>query len=106
MNKTTTFSVSEKMMQPLSPLFRLQDTLNRRTFLTRTAAGIGSAALASLLGESTGAAVPSGSAFASGKSSVLSGLTNFPAKAKRVIFLFQAGGPSQMDLLDYKPVLE
>ena len=33
------------------------------------------------------------------------GATHFPAAAKRVIYLFMAGGPSQMDLLDYKPEL-
>ena len=38
-------------------------------------------------------------------SSGLPGLPHFPAKAKRVIYLFQSGGPAQMDLLDYKPEL-
>ena len=33
------------------------------------------------------------------------GLPHFPAKAKRVIYLFQSGAPSQMDLFDYKPKL-
>src|SRR5262249_28652274 len=35
----------------------------------------------------------------------LPGLPHFPAKAKRVIYLFQSGAPSQMDLFDYKPRL-
>ncbi len=36
----------------------------------------------------------------------LAGVPHFPPKAKRVIYLFMAGGPSQIDLLDYKPSLE
>jgi hypothetical protein len=36
----------------------------------------------------------------------LQGFPNFPAKAKRVIYLFQSGAPSQMDLFDPKPGME
>ena len=36
----------------------------------------------------------------------ISGFPEFPAKAKRVIYLFQAGGPSQIDLFDHKPLLQ
>src|SRR4029077_8930844 len=36
----------------------------------------------------------------------LPGLPHFAAKAKRVVFLHQSGGPSQMDLFDYKPTLD
>src|SRR3989440_8280644 len=35
----------------------------------------------------------------------LSGFPNFTPKAKRIIYLFQSGAPSQMDLFDYKPLL-
>jgi uncharacterized protein (DUF1501 family) len=72
--------------------------LTRRHFFSRAAAGLGTAALGSLLNPSLFASTPQ----------VLSplGRTHFPAKAKRVIYLFMAGGPSQMDLLDYKPTLE
>ena len=65
---------------------------NRRQFLGRSAAGIGSLALGSLLNQDSAA----------------NGLTDFPnfaPKAKRVIYMFQSGAPSQMDLLDYKPSL-
>src|SRR3954469_412769 len=65
----------------------------RRQFFSRIASGIGIAALASIF-ERNGLASPA-----------LSGLPHFPPKAKRVIFLFQSGGPSQMDLFDYKPKL-
>lgn len=70
--------------------------LTRRHFFSRTAAGLGTAALGSLLNPGM---------FASTPEYPLS-QTHFPAKAKRVIYLFMAGGPSQMDLLDYKPTLE
>jgi hypothetical protein len=65
-----------------SPL-ALQDTLNRRIFLRRSAAALGSTALGSLMAGN----VP---------------LHHAP-KAKRVIYLFQSGAPSQMDLFDPKP---
>jgi len=67
--------------------------LTRRHFFGRLAAGIGTAALGSLLNPSLLASTPLHQ-------------THFPARAKRVIYLFMAGGPSQMDLLDYKPTLE
>jgi hypothetical protein len=66
--------------------------LTRRYFFGKAAAGLGTAALASLLqaDESSGA---------------MPGIPNFPPTAKRVIYLFQSGAPSQMDLFDYKPRL-
>ena len=68
--------------------------LTRRTFFKSTSLGIGSAALASLLTNDAQA------------STGLPGLPTFPAKAKRVIYLFQHGAPSQLDLFDYKPDLQ
>jgi hypothetical protein len=70
--------------------------LTRRHFFARTAAGLGTAALGSLLNPNL---LASTSKFPLSK-------THFPPKAKRVIHLFMAGGPSQMDLLDHKPSLE
>ena len=72
----------------------------RRQFFGRTAKGLGGAALASLfhreaLSKETGAGDEGlGGALGSG---------HFPARAKRVIWLFMAGAPSQIDTLDYKP---
>ena len=66
-----------------------QMLLTRRHFFGRTSTGIGVAALSSLLAERSAAA----------------GLHHAP-KAKRVIYLFQSGAPSQMDLFDYKPQLK
>jgi hypothetical protein len=81
---------------------QLQDAINRRTFLTRTATGIGLAALAGLFStEGFAAPAPAHPRFGG-----LPGLPHFPPKAKRVIYLFQSGAPSQMELFDYKPKLE
>ncbi|MBI3684244.1 MAG: DUF1501 domain-containing protein [Acidobacteria bacterium] len=65
--------------------------MTRRYFFGRTATGIGIPALASLLGADNGG---------------LPGLPHFPPKARRIIWLFQSGGPSQMELFDYKPRLK
>jgi hypothetical protein len=69
--------------------------MTRRYFFSRAATGIGVAALGSLLAED-------GLAAAGG----LPGLPHFTPTAKRVVFLHQSGGPSQMDLFDYKPSLD
>ena len=68
--------------------------LNRRHFFGRSATGVGVAALASLLNDD---AVARPQAV---------GFPNATPKAKRVIYLFQSGAPSQMDLFDYKPKLK
>ena len=68
--------------------------MSRRRFLNRFGMGLGGMALAELVG--------SGSARAAG--GVLA-RPHFAPKAKRVIYLFQSGAPSQMDLYDYKPLL-
>jgi hypothetical protein len=62
-----------------------QDSLNRRVFLKQSGLALGSAAFASQI-----AAAP----------------THFAPKAKRVIYLFQSGAPSQMDLFDPKPQMQ
>ena len=72
---------------------------SRRRFLSRFGMGLGACGLADLLGGDLAAAeVPKTSG------GVLPEF-HHPPKAKRVIFLFQSGGPSQIDLLDYKPHL-
>jgi hypothetical protein len=76
--------------------------LSRRKMLASFGGGLGSIALGQLLGPQTANAATDAPAKTSG--GVMKKL-HHPAKAKRVIFLFQAGAPSQMDLLDYKPLL-
>ncbi len=71
-----------------------ENEMTRRALLGRTASGLGLAALANLMGEDLRAATGG-----------LPGLPHFPPTAKRVIFLFQSGGPSQIELFDYKPKL-
>jgi len=71
-------------------------TPNRREFLHRSTLGFGSVALASLLAESNAAHV---SPFATKR-------PHHRARAKRVIFLCMKGGPSHMDMFDYKPKLK
>jgi Protein of unknown function (DUF1501) len=84
--------------------------LNRRALLGRAGLGLGSIALASLLNPGLlgddPASLPEEAATprAPGDRG-LPGLPGFPAKAKRVIYLFQSGAPSQMDLFDHKPAL-
>lgn len=76
--------------------------MTRRHFFSRSSAGIGAAVLATLLHEDLLAAdTRSAQAFHTG----LPGLPHFAPKAKRVIYLFQSGAPSQMELFDYKPRL-
>jgi hypothetical protein len=72
----------------LNPIQRFCDLQNRRQFLTHSGMGLGAAALAS-----AAPALAGGSAL------------HHKPRAKRVIFLFMAGGPSQLDLFDYKPDL-
>jgi hypothetical protein len=72
--------------------------LNRRHFLARSGVGLGSMALGTLLGREA-AAAPAARETASQA-------PHFTAKARRVIYLFQSGAPSQMDLFDYKPALK
>jgi hypothetical protein len=76
------------------PIADLPLSMTRRHFFGSSAKGIGTAALASLLNRDTSA------------SAAPNTFPNFAPKAKRVIYLFQSGGPPQMDLYDYKPYLD
>ncbi len=79
--------------------FKHKLNVNRRHFLGKLSVGLGSAALGSLL-------VPD--LFKGGKDQANElplGVTHFAPKAKRVIYLFQNGAPSQLESFDYKPKL-
>jgi hypothetical protein len=83
---------------------QFQDT--RRGFLKKASLGFGSIALSSMMAPTASFAnelirKPS---LSRGMGGILNG-THFPAKAKRVIYLFQSGGPSQLETFDYKPAL-
>lgn len=73
--------------------------LTRRHFFRDCSVGLGSLALASLVGGKVFGNSPQA------KNPLAPKQPHFPAKAKRVIYLFQAGAPSQLDLFDYKPSL-
>ncbi len=85
-------------------LIRLQDQFNRRTFIRRTG-GLGLAALATIFADE-GWAKAVLSADQQKRFGGLDGIPHFAPKANRVIYLFQSGAPSQLDLFDYKPELE
>ncbi len=76
----------------------------RREFFGRTATGIGTAALASLLGK-TGFGAEGNSQSQNSRPGGLPGLPHFAPQAKRVIALIQNGAPSHADLFDWKPEL-
>jgi hypothetical protein len=84
----------------MSPFVEHHHLLTRRHFFG--CGGIGLAALASLL-NNDGLAAPDGRRSPTGG---LPGLPHFRPRARRVIYLFQSGAPSQMDLFDYKSALD
>jgi hypothetical protein len=71
---------------------------NRRKFLSKVSLGIGSIALGSLL-------IPDLFKGKSSEDALMEALPHFAPKAKRVIYLFQNGAPSQLESFDYKPLL-
>ena len=78
----------------MQPDLALYQALTRRTFLGQIAGGVGAAALASMRGMTP----------ATNRTTASNLGPHFPPRAKRVIYLFQSGGPSQLDLFDYKPI--
>lgn len=83
----------------MNPLERQQQLITRRQFFGKSATGVGTIALASLLQESLSGAPAV-------NMNPIEGLPHLPAKAKNVILLWQGGGPSQVDLFQHKPQLE
>ena len=78
----------------MQPDLALYQALTRRTFLGQIAGGVGAAAFASMRGMTP----------ATNRTTASNLGPHFPPRAKRVIYLFQSGGPSQLDLFDYKPI--
>lgn len=87
------------------PLDDIKFLSTRRHFLSKASLGIGTAALASILGPSTVLGALGSSPRAPGLTDLPIG-PHFAPKAKRIIYLFQSGGPSHLELLDYKPRLQ
>ena len=86
-------------MNPLDQYISLE---SRRQFLGKAAKGLGIAALSSMLGPTLKG---SGTGFP-GLGTGSLGSPHFPAKAKRGIYLFMSGAPSQLDMYDYKPQMK
>ncbi|WP_299465967.1 DUF1501 domain-containing protein [uncultured Gimesia sp.] len=82
----------------MDPVFEYERNLTRRTLLGKSARGIGGAALASLL-------YPELFNQSANAEAIPAGVQQIAPKAKRIIYLFQSGGPSHVDLFDYKPIL-
>lgn len=82
----------------MNPLRKNRLLQTRRQFFGKGAVGIGTAALATLLGDDLLGAAPDGTGG-------LPGVPHVAPKAKRVIYLLQGGAPSHVDLFDYKPEL-
>lgn len=85
-------------LQLNSVLSEYTKAMTRRHFFSRSSLGLGSAALASMMGNQP-------SAMAAGVPG-RGDLPHFAPKAKRAIYLFMSGAPSQLDLWDYKPVMK
>lgn len=81
----------------MDPVFEYERNVTRRTLLGRSARGIGGAALASLL-------YPELFNESASANAIPDGVKQIAPRAKRIIYLFQSGGPSHVDLFDYKPI--
>jgi hypothetical protein len=97
---------------PLNPMDDMLRAVTRRHFFKQAGFGIGSAALTTLLSRyafaegAESAPGPAESATAAAVNPLAPKAPMFAPKAKSVIYLFMAGAPSQVDLLDYKPKLQ
>ena len=91
-------------MQREIDLAAFRSSINRRTFLGRAAYGLGGLALAGLLNPGPAQAAESPSP--GGRWTGVIHPPHFPVRAKRIIHLYMAGGPSHLESLDYKPRLQ
>ena len=94
----------KKVFTSQQDLQQLESQVSRRHFLTKTSLGLGAVALASLVNPSRIFSTPSSPI--GSLDGLPGGLPHFSAKAKRIVYLFQSGGPSQFETYDYKPKLE
>src|SRR5215475_4618288 len=90
----------------MNPLTDNRRHITRRALFAKTATGIGTAALAYLFNQEIFAASTTDPTSQPVRIGGLAGLPHFPPKAKRVVYMFQNGAPSHVDLFDYKPKLK
>src|SRR6266852_2053207 len=86
----------------MNPFDEFKQNITRRHFFAKGSNLLGTAALASLCGPQFARAAGAVGA----ESAIQAPGPHFPAKAKHVIYLHMVGGPPQMDLYDYKPVMQ
>src|SRR4051794_13863109 len=89
----------------MDPMREHRQHLSRREFFGRSACGVGTAALAWLMSRDGLAAGAPNVTGVENRVGGLAGLPHFPPKAKQVIYLFQNGAPTHVELFDYKPEL-
>ncbi|TAD84703.1 MAG: DUF1501 domain-containing protein [Bacteroidetes bacterium] len=105
--------MSDHHHEPIRPYIPEFDALkkgwDRRSFLTKTSLGLGAVALGTLLGKSLFGnqlgQLAAGQSPENLEAEILRALPHFAPKAKRVVYLFMSGGPSQFETFDYKPKL-
>ena len=88
----------------MDPIREAELLMTRRQLFGRTALGLGTAAISRLLTVGGLGGVATSALATQGQG--IPGMPSFAPKAKRVIYLFMSGGPSQLDLWDYKPKLQ
>ena len=94
--------MSNELQKLLRPIYRqVEQPLSRRAWLRAAGLGFGSIGLTAMMAEEARLFAATQDA-----NPLAPKAPHFPAKAKRVIFLFMHGGPSQVDTFDYKPLLE
>ena len=89
----------------MDPIREAELIMTRRQLFGKAALGIGTAALGRLLAVGGMGGLAALASALGDQGHGIPGMPSFAPKAKRVIFLFMSGGPSQLDLWDYKPKL-
>src|SRR5574337_550495 len=96
--------MNDSRFDPMKEMLR---AVTRRHFFRQAGFGIGSAALTALLNRDLFAAgLPGADSAINAANPLAVRPPHFPAKAKSIIYLFMAGAPTQLDLLDFKPKLQ
>src|SRR5207302_2936126 len=95
------------MREPIMNTFdEFTQNITRRHFFAKGSNLLGTAALGSLVGQGLVSQSARGGDTPAGNLAARPAMTHCPAKAKHVIYLHMVGGPPQMDLYDYKPVMQ
>ena len=93
-------------MEPFNFQLEALKNISRRHFLRESSAGLGAAALGSLLSACGSSSTGAPKNLASTVNPMFPKPPHFPGKAKQVIYLHMAGAPSQLEMFDFKPELK